>query len=460
MHDGTPARAASPGTTRSGRTPAAARPAGGVISGSLWRLPAMRLLAAYTFFGFTGFFATMSALPAWIAQRGTADSLAGFVTTTLLVATVSTQTLVPRLTNRLGMTTTLALGVIALGAPSLLLLVDGGYLWVLAICAARGIGFGILTVLGSMLTARIVPPARRGEAVGIYGLAIALPNLLAVAGGVALVSAGHFAIVAVLGAAPLLGLVTVRALARASDPETGRPGGYDGANDTRRAGAEGRTSAAGSADRRGAPAGAAAGRDDARIAARRSRRTARNAALGSALVLMVVTLTSGGFMTYLPIARPDGALATLALLVWGATGALARWRVGLLADRSGLRMLLPTTSALSVIGIAVVATGLVLGGSASWVVILLGSAVLGIGFGSTQNLTLVAAFIRARQRETATVSSAWNVGFDTGTAIGSGLVGVLITVVSIPSALALTSLLIVASLPLAVRNGRPPAPLT
>ncbi len=436
MHDRSSAPAPDTKTRHSDRRPLSfarpAEPANDVISGSLWRLPAMRLLALYTLAGFTGFFATISALPAWVATTGVSDTLAGFVTTTLLVATVSTQSIVPRLVARAGMTATLAIGLVALGAPSLLLLIDGGYWWVLAICALRGIGFGAMTVLGAMLTARVVPAARRGEAIGIYGLAIAVPNLLAVPGGVALVSAGHFWAVALLGAAPLLGLPTVPALARAARARADQP----------------------APSRSPSPDTAAAGRA--------SRRAARRAALGPAVVLMVVTLTSGGFLTYLPIVRPDGALATLALLIWGGTGALTRWRVGVIADRSGLRILLPSASVLSIVGICVVAGGLLWGGpadaAATWLTILVGSAILGMGFGGTQNLTLLAAFMRARQRETATVSSVWNIGFDTGTAIGSGLVGVLVLVLTIPAALALTSVLIAASLPLTVRSARPPLP--
>lgn len=439
MHDATPTPAHTAGADPlGGEVPS---PGVAARAGSLWRLPAMRLLALYTLAGFTGFFATMSALPAWIAQRGIAGSLAGLVTTMLLIATVLTQTMVPRLLQRFGMTTTLAIGSVALGAPSLLFLVDGGYGWVLAICAARGIGFGILTVLGSMLTARIVPPERRGEAVGIYGLAIAVPNLLAVAGGVALVATGNFAVVAILGAAPLLGLATVRALARAAGPGDGPAIGIDGRRSP--------------ADQDGGPAdGAARGAAGSRAA----RRAARNAAFGPAIVLTAVTLANGGYMTYLPIARPDGALATLALLVWGATGALARWRVGLFADRSGLRLLLPSASVLSGVGIGIVVGGIVGGGTAGAAVVLIGSAVLGVGYGSAQNLTLVAAFIRARHRETTTVSAVWNVGFDAGTAIGSALVGALTVVMAIPGALALTTVLIAASLPLAVRSARPPRP--
>jgi len=384
----------------------------------------MWMLIAYTLCGFTGFFVTISALPAWLALQGTAESLTGLVTTALLIATVLTQIMVQRLKRLLGLTATLAVGAAALGAPSLLFLVDDGFAWVLAISAVRGIGFGILTVLGSMFTARIVPPERRGEAVGIYGLAVALPNLLAVPGGVALVTAGHFEIVALLGAAPLLGLLVARQLARAG------------------------TDASDRLDQRDA---------DGHIE-RQARRRARNAALGPAAVLMVVTLTSGGFMTFLPIARPDGALASVALLVWGAVGGFSRWRVGLIADRVGLKRLLPAASALNIVGIGTVAAGLLLeGGASSWTVIVIGSAVLGAGYGAVQNLTLVAAFQRARHQQLVTVSSVWNIGFDTGLALGSGLVGMMTAAVPIPGALALTGLLILTSLPLAARVSRPAA---
>lgn len=163
-------------------------------------------------------------------------------------------------------------------------------------------------------------------------------------------------------------------------------------------------------------------------------------------------------MTFLPIARPDGALASVALLVWGAVGGFSRWRVGLIADRVGLKRLLPAASALNIVGIGTVAAGLLLeGGASSWTVIVIGSAVLGAGYGAVQNLTLVAAFQRARHQQLVTVSSVWNIGFDTGLALGSGLVGMMTAAVPIPGALALTGLLILTSLPLAARVSRPAA---
>lgn len=392
---------------------------------SLWRLPAMQLLAVYTLVGFTGMFATMSALPAWLADGGTSTSIAGLVTTTLLVTTIAAQSAVPALTRRFGLATVLGAGCVFLGLPSLGLLHDGGLWWVLAISAVRGIGFGAITVLGSMLTARVAPPERRGEAIGIYGLAIAVPNVAAVAGGVALVSAGYFPIVALLGAVPLLGLVTVRPLERAAGPDP---------------------------DAQGAPANAAEVQ-----AVRRSRQAARMAALGPAVVLMVVTLTSSGFLTYLPIVRPHGALASVAILVWGITESVARWGVGPLADRIGLRQLLPGASATNIVGILLVALGLTAAGTMGTVILAVGAAILGVGFGAVQNLTLLAAFEQARQRETATVSAVWNIGFDAGTGSGAALVGPLMPWLGPAGAIAAPALLVAASSPLAIRAGRPPS---
>ncbi len=382
------------------------------------------LLTRYAVTSFTSFFVTLSALPAQLVREGVPQSAAGTVTAVFLIATVAAQSLVPRLRAAIGMTPILAGSLVLLGAPSLLLVVDGNLVWVMAISVLRGMGFGGVTVLGSSLTANLFPVEQRGEAIGIYGLAIAVPSLVALPAGVALVATDHFTVVALLGASALLGLPGVRALGRAaashapsegvSNEGTGIPG---------------------------------------------SRRRALLAAIPPSVVLLVVTVAGGGFLTFLPIVRPVGALATSALLVWGLTGAVARWGAGRMADRSGLRHLLPGASVISAGGIAIVVLGLVLGhGVPSWTLVLLGSAVLGIGYGAIQNLTLVAAFSRARQREPTTVSAVWNAAFDAGTALGAGLVGALTVVLSVPAALAATAVLIVASLPLAVRSSASPSP--
>lgn len=158
---------------------------------SLWRSPAMRALVGVTVLGFASYCLTLASLPAYAALGGAEESIAGLVTAALLLVTIAGQSAVPAATARFGERRVLAAGLIALGAPSPLYALDDGLGWLSALSAVRGLGFAVLTVLGASLAARVTSAERRGESVGIYGLAIAIPNLVAVPAGVALVLDGH-----------------------------------------------------------------------------------------------------------------------------------------------------------------------------------------------------------------------------------------------------------------------------
>jgi predicted MFS family arabinose efflux permease len=369
---------------------------------SLWRSPAMRALVGVTVLGFASYCLTLASLPTYAVQGGARESTAGIVTAVLLVVTIAVQAVVPALTARFGQARVLVAGLVALGAPSPLYAVDDGLLWLSALSAVRGIGFAVLTVLGATLAAQVAPVERRGEAIGIYGLSIAVPNLIAVPAGVALVLDGHAGWLAWLAASPLLGLAFVPTLVRAMPP----------------------------AETQGT---AGAGR------------IAAMAALAPSVVLFVVTLAGGGLVTFLPIERPDGALATAALLLFGLTGAITRWRAGLLADRLGSRRLLPVALCLGAAGLVVVAAGLVAGDA--WV--LVGAAVFGAGFGAVQNLTLLAAFARAGEGGATAASAMWNASFDAGTAAGALGLGIVAVGIGLPWTYVLVAALLVAALPVA-----------
>ena len=374
---------------------------------SLWRLPAVRALAGATVLGFTSFTLTLASLPAYAVAGGAATDIAGLVTAVFLAATVAGQSAVPALTARFGPGPVLAVGLVALGAPSPLYAVDDGLLWLSAVSAVRGLGFAVLTVLGATLAARVAPPERRGESIGLYGLAIAVPNLAFVPAGAALVLGGHAAWMAWLAAAPVLALPLVPGVVRGvrAEPRTGTS----------------------------------------------SSRAAVLAALTPSAVLLVVTLAGGGLVTFLPIERPDGVLATATLLVFGITAALGRWRAGVLADRAGTRLLLPLALLLSAGGMAVVALGLSAG--AGWV--LAGAAVFGAGYGAVQNLTLVTAFARAGEGGATTASAVWNASFDAGTAVGALVLGLVAAGIGLPWTYVLVAGVLLLTLPLARVATRP-----
>ncbi len=374
------------------------------VESPLWRLQAIRELVLLTLLGFTGFAATLASLPWWAVHAGASPSAAGLVTTVMLGVTVVVQFFVPAVERRLGTGRTLAIGLLALGAPSAMYLLTTDLTSMLVVSAVRGIGFGVLTVVGSALTAVLAPPGRQGEAVGLYGLAVAAPNLLVVPGTVALAQNVAFWPVVVLASCPVLAVPLALAI---------------GAGHQSRVAHE------------------KAGR----------RRAALTAVLPS-VVLLTITLAGGGVTTYLPIERPNGYVATLVLLLFGLTGALGRWRVGRFADRVGTRLLLPGAVLLGVVGLAALAAGLRHGVD---VLLLAGAAVFGTAYGAVQNLTLVVAFARARGHGASTVSAVWNAAFDTGTGIGAVVVGALAaTGMGVPMALGACAGLIAVCLPLAV----------
>lgn len=379
-------------------------PGRSTVEQSLLRLPGIWKLVLLTLLGFTGFAATLASLPWWAVHGGASPSAAGLVTTVMLGVTVVVQFSVPLVERRLGTGRTLAIGVLALGAPSPLYLLSTDLVPMLAVSAVRGVGFGVLTVVGAALTAVLAPPARHGEAVGLYGLAVAAPNLLVVPGAVALAQNVSFWPVVVLATCPVLAVPFALTIGVDHQPPVAHE----------------------QVGRRGA---------------------VRSAMLPS-VVLLTITLAGGGVTTHLPIERPNGYLATLVLLVFAFTSALGRWRVGRFADRTGTTLLLPGTVALGVVGMAALAFGL---GRGVDVLLLAGAAVFGVAYGAAQNLTLVAAFARARGHGASTVSAVWNAAFDTGTGIGAVVVGALAaTGMGVPMALGACAGVIAGCVPFAV----------
>ncbi len=346
-------------------------------SGSLLGLPAVRALLVVSALGFTSYAVTLAALPSYAVAAGSPVAAAGTVTTVLLAVTVLTQATVPRSVARFGLGPVLGAGLLALGAPAPLYLLGDSLAWLCAVSAVRGAGFGVLTVLGSTIAAGVVPPGRRGESLGLYGLGLGLPTLAAVPGGVALTLDGRFPVVAALATLPVLAVLAVPALSRAVP-----------------AAVTGRT---------GLPSGPAV-----------------RASLAPSAVLLVVTLAGAGVVTFLPIARPTGSVATVALLAFGVVGALSRWGSGVLSDRMGTRGLMLPSLALGALGLVLLGTGLDRDGA-----VVAGAALFGVAFGTVQNTTLVVALARAGEGGMTAASAVWNGAYDAGTGVGALLVGVL-----------------------------------
>lgn len=384
----------------------------------------MPALLSLTAAGFSGYAALLSVAPLW-AVRGGADAAgSGLVNGALLLATVLTQGLVPRLLERFGTTRVLGAGLLLLGGPSLLLLASDQLGWILAWSVVRGVGFGILTVTGSAAVALLVRPARHGAAIGAYGAAIAVPQLVILPASPWLADAAGFWTVFALGTLPLLGIIATPRLARALHED--RHSGADASSDTAAPGP-----------------GTAASR----------RRRLPPGLLRPMLLLLGVTLAGGALITFAPQFSSVPAATSGGLVLLTATAALSRWKVGALADRFGAHRFLWPLVLCTVIGLALAAAAIRDADATRVLLLLAAMALVGIAYGGLQNLTLLLSLSAVRRQEYGTASAVWNIGFDAGTGLGSVLVGLLAAGFSFPTALLVAAGLSLATLPLALGRG-------
>ncbi|MFF2650789.1 MFS transporter [Streptomyces sp. NPDC058045] len=355
----------------------------------VWRVPGMQPMLAATGLGFAGVSLLMPVAPLWAIHGGADDLVAGLVNTVLMGSTVLAQLLVVRLLDRYGWQRSLALGLLLLGLPALAHLATDRPAVVVALAAVRGLGFGILTVCGASAVAALVEPARRGRAIGAYGLGIALPQCVLVPIAPWLAERAGFWLVFAGAAVPLLGVPLTGRVARALHPAEDEP-----------------TAPEGPADRAGL----------------------RRALVGPVAALVVITAAGGAILTFTSRLIPGQAAVYLALLAFTATAALARWGIGHLADRRGPAPAIAPLLFAGALGLGAIAAGAAAGtGFGGAPLVVAGMLVVGAAYGGLQNLTLVQAFAAAGERSRSSVSVVWNIGFDGGTGLGAFAAGALAT---------------------------------
>lgn len=362
-------------------------------------MPALLLTSAL---GFSGYAALLSVAPLWATEQGVSDAGAGLVNGVLLTFTVLAQTAVPRLLRRFGHGPVLSIGVVLLGAPSPLLIWATELPQMLALAAVRGLGFGVLTVTGATVCAYLVPAHRRGTAIGLYGFAVSLPMIALLPASVPLAQGVGFGAVFWLAALPCLAAPAALAIARVL-----RASGHD------------------RPEERPAPA-------DRRVYASLAAPTA---------TLLAVTVAGGALISFAG-RLADPALIGLTLLVFGITQTAGRWGAGVLGDRVAPELPLVPLLLASAAGLGAIAWGV--GEGPSWT-FPVGGALLGLGYGALQALTLLIAFRRVDEPRVPVASAVWNIGFDAGTALGSVALGLLATWFGFgPGLLGLAALLLVA----------------
>lgn len=392
---------------------------------SIFTLRGMPALIGFTLFGFSGYAALVTVAPLWVVSGGASEAGAGFVNGVLLLFTVLTQLFVPALVRRFGWGPVMSAAMLLLGIPSLIHPISDGLEFTLALSALRGVGFGILTVTGSAAVAELVNPARRGAAIGAYGLAVAAPNLLVLPLAPFVADTWGFLPVFIIGALPLAGIPFAFALGRVLHGPM-HPATAEEIEHQERSGA----------------------------AVTMTTGTAYLRLLRPMALLLGVTLSGGAIITFAPQLVDSPWASTLALAGMGLTGALSRWRMGGLADRYGADRFIGPLVILTVLSMALTAWAISVGEPSTAVLtaFVVGALLLGVSYGGLQNLTLVVAFDAVPRKHIGTASAVWNLGFDLGAGLGSVLVGLIAAGFGFPTALLTCAGIALVTLPLAWRR--------
>jgi MFS family permease len=386
------------------------------IPASRPRLVSGRFAAALlsSFGALTSFYLLLSVTPMYAMSAGAGSAGAGLVTGSLMLTTVLAEFASPRLLGRFGYRAVFAAGALLLGGPAPALLLPHSMATIIAVSIARGIGFGLATVVLGALVAASVPAERRGEGIGLAGVVACVPAIVALPSGVWLAqNTGYVVVIAITAISALAPL--------AATPWLANP-------------AEAGHAEAGQADT--APAGL--------LGSLRS-----GGMLRPGLVFAATTVAAGVVASFLPLAAGVSAgVATLGLFAQAVTATASRWWAGRRGDRHGhAGLLIP--------GLLTAAAGMA---SLIWVsapvVVIAGMCLFGIGFGIAQNATFALMLDRAPASGYGTASALWNLAYDAGYGTGPIVFGVFVAHTGYPAAFALTGLLILAALVPAVRDRR------
>jgi len=366
------------------------------------------------FSALTSFYLLLGGAPRLAVAAGASSAGAGLVNGVLLLGTVAAELAAPLLLRRGGYRVLLVAGSLLFGAPVLVLLPGATLASIVIVSAVRGVGFGLTTVMTGTLTAALLPPQRRGEGLGLFGVVATAPGIIALPAGVWL--AAHFGMALVVGLAAVTALAPVAAFPWLRD----RPGE--------------RTMPAETGHARRAGGLLASLRQDGQ--------------LRPFVIFAATTVAAGVVVSFLPLATGvAGNVAAAGLLVQALTATISRWLAGRYGDRCGhARLLVPA--------LAIAAAGMI---AMIWLAsppaVIAGMFLFGAGFGISQNATLAVMIDRAPSDGLGTASALWNVAYDAGYGAGPAVFGLFAGRTGYPAAFAVTGLLILVALPVARSAG-------
>ncbi|MET0196448.1 MFS transporter [Rhodococcoides fascians] len=331
---------------------------------------------------FGGWGLLLPVVPLAVSVGGGSAAVAGATTALFMTTTVLTQLFVPRLLVRFGHRPVLAAGCTLLGVPALVLVASAAVVPALAVSAVRGVGFGLLTVAGAALVAELAPPVLLGRATGAQGIAVALSQMVTLPLGLVLFSVSPTAVFVVGALVSVSGLFAIVFLPPVRPMAPPRRDKSDG-------------------------------------------RSSARALVIPCLAVAAASASFGGLSSLLPIAEPGReSMIGVSLAVISGSMLIGRYGAGAVADRLGIGRSLAPALLLVFSGGTLFAVAVAQRNPAA--VFIAAAVLFGLGYGATQNDSLVMTFRAAGPDRFSQASAAWNIGFDAGTGAGAMALGVIV----------------------------------
>ncbi|WP_433580151.1 MFS transporter [Nocardia brasiliensis] len=186
------------------------------MSADAGALPRLALAGVFggLFCGYLGLSAAIPVLPAHVRdQFGASDLAVGFVVTATALTALLTRPIFGGLADRYGHRSVMRFGALVIAAGGLLYFLPVGLAGLIVVRLLLGIGEAALFTAGAVWTVTLAPHNRRGQIIGLYGIAMWGGISLGTALGAVLRHFGIDAVWAFCAAVPLLGAVLISIVA-------------------------------------------------------------------------------------------------------------------------------------------------------------------------------------------------------------------------------------------------------
>ncbi|MER0091634.1 MFS transporter [Corynebacterium sp. KPL2838] len=359
---------------------------------NIWKVPGYTPTMVAIAAAFGAWSILLPVVPLAVIDSGGSATLAGGSTGIFMAFTVATQIMSPWLLRRWGYRRVMALSAFTLGVPAFGHLLGTDAWIVLLFSAMRGVGFGALTVSESALIAELSPVRLLGKATGMIGVFTGLGQMIFLPLGLFMADSLGYAstyitagLIGFLGFAMCLRIPKIKVtLAEDNDEEVNI-----------------------------------------------IRVPTWKLVLVPALALTTFSMSYGVISSFLSPAMQEldaakgASLAGVMLSIVGGAAMIFRYFAGVVADRTGApgSLYIPS-QIMAIIGVGTISLTLFMESSIWWLV--LGAVLFGGAFGIAQNEALLSMFDRLPRERVSEASAIWNIFYDSGTGLGSTLLGAMV----------------------------------